>query len=290
MELEEQGHDLPPEEVVEEGAAEVAETPDDPPDVPEGPDWSEEDENEARLFGWKPATEWKGDLPDGFAQTPDEFLERLQSSRIFKTMQDKLTTAEKTAQETTRRMEAMNARALERQRAAYEAEVAAIAEAQRRAVETADTAEWDRQEERRKSLQPPAQAQTAPQGPDPYVEQYAASEQGQWLSDPLLKAEGAALIDQADHIKRLGAQQQIEYAEAQLRAKYPHKFAQPEQPRPTRPKVDPGGLPGTAISGGSAFTKLPREAQEQFKRFVKEGLFKDSKEDREEFANDFNAA
>jgi hypothetical protein len=167
-----------------------------------------------------------------------------------------------------------------------------IAQQQRRAVETADTQEWDRLERERTGLQrqaPQAMPQQQ-QGPDPYVQEYARSEDGKWLQDPLLAIEAAAVVDQNPHVQNLPAQQQVEFAKAHLAMRYPDKFraAQPVQQRP-RQRVDGGGLGGAAV-GASAFNRLPPEAKTQFERFAKEGLFKDTKEGREQYAREYNAA
>lgn len=260
-------------------------------DQPAAPEWSAEDEEEARLFGWKAPDEWQGDKPAGYISKPDEFLDRVQRSRIFRAMQDKLQTTEQQAAEVARKQEAMNQRAIERQREQYESELQRISAAQRRAVDEADTETYDHLEQQRQNLHKMAQPQPTAPAHDPIVQEYRNSEQGAWLSNPILARTASELIDKNPAILNSPAKDQIAYAEAEVRKLYPAYFPQPEARPAPRSAVDGGGL---ASGGGpkptSAFGKLPSEAKANFARFVKEGLYKDSKEDREEFANDYNAA
>lgn len=269
---------------------------DQPTPEPESPKWSDEDADEARLFGWKSPDEWQGDKPAGYIDNPEEFLDRVKRSRIFSTMNEKLEAREREALETARRMEAMNSAALERQREQHEAALSRIAKQQRQAAANADTDRFDELERERQELsrQKP-QDPTPPPVPatDPYVEQYRVSEQGAWLGNPVLYNTGRELINARPDVMAQPPQKQIEFVEAELRKMYPAYFPQAETPKPKpqpRQSVDPGGLGGSPASAQGAFSKLPADAKAQFKRFVGQGVFKDTKEDREEFANDFNAA
>lgn len=262
------------------------------PTEPTTPEWSAEDEEEARLFGWKSPDEWQGDKPAGYIGKPDEFLDRVQRSRIFKAMQDKLQTTEQQAAELARKQEAMNQRAIERQREQHAAELQRITTAQRRAVEEADPEAYDQLEAQRQKLQAPPEAikqDTPPTNPD--VEAYRASETGAWLNNPVLAKTAAELVGQNPAILVRSAKEQIAYAEAEIRKMYPAYFPKPEPKPAPRTAVDGGGL---ATGGGSkpvgAFTKLPSEAKANFARFVKEGLYSDTKEDREEYANEYAKA
>lgn len=273
-----------------EQEAETAEAP------PKQSEWSSEDEQEARLFGWKAPEEWQGEKPQGYIDNPQEYLDRVQRSRIFKTMQDKLQTQEQQAAETARRMEAMNKQALERQKAQFETEMQSITSQQRKAVEEADTDAWDRLERQRADLlkaQPTEPQSTQPPGPDPYVQQYINSDEGKWLHNPILRNTAYQLIQETPAALAMPPKEQIAYAEAEMRKMYPTYFpqgAQKQQATPPRQTVDPGGMAPPSSAQRSAFDKLPDDAKKQFKRFVAEGLFKDDKKDREEYANDYNAA
>lgn len=286
-------HEPTVEETAEEQIVTEEETQEEP-DAPEPPPkaWSDDDEQEARLFGWKSSDEWQGEKPPGYIDNPQEFLDRVQRSRIFKTMQDKLQSTEQQAADLARKQEEMNRRALERQRSLYEARMAEIAAGQRKAVEEADTAAYDRYEKQKAELQKVQAEPQQPQSPHPEVAAYAQSETGRWLQNPILQDTARKLIDANPEILRKGPKDQIEYAEAEIRKMYPAYFPQQPSPdpKPRQTPVDPGGIAPSGMQGRTAFDKLPGDAKAQFKRFVEEGLFKDTKADREEFANDFNAA
>lgn len=252
------------------------------PDAESAPAWAKDDEEEARLFGWKPETEWKGDIPPTFEADPARFLDRVKNSRTFKAMEER--------QESIRReLEADRQRAMERQKAAFQARLQSVQQGMRQAVETADTAEYDRlsQEQQRLMEYAPQVQPEAPQGPDPDVQAYAQSPEGQWVNDPAIRAIGFDVIEKNPHVKHLPAKDQIRFAELQLRKDYPHLFSQPqpEEKRKTSARVDGGGL--GSRSGGGAWQKLPAEAREQFKKEVRKGLFKDDPKDREEYANEY---
>ncbi|MDC0657055.1 hypothetical protein N6L27_03495 [Leisingera sp. SS27] len=262
--------------------------------APPAPQWSDEDAEEARLFGWKSPDEWQGDKPAGYIDNPEEFLDRVKRSRIFSTMSEKLETQEREARETARRMEAMNTAALERQKAQFDADMDRITKQQRQAAADADPDRFDELENQRQALmkQQPQEPVQTPQV-DPFVENYRASEQGAWLNNPVLFNTGRELINARPDIMLQPPQKQVEFAEAELRKMYPAYFPQPDNPKPKpkpRQAVDPGGLGGGGAVASGAFTKLPADAKAQFKRFVEQGVFKNTKEDQEEFANDFNAA
>ena len=261
---------------------------------PAAPEWTAEDEEEARLFGWKSPDEWQGDKPAGYIGKPDEFLDRVQRSRIFKTMQDKLQTTETRAEEIARKQEAMNHKALERQRDQHTAEMARITTAQRVAASEADVDAYDALETQRQGLikQAPQETPEQPQNaPDPVLDAYRSSDDGKWLDNPILAKTAVDLINGNKEVLLRGTQEQIAYAEAEVRKLYPAYFPQAAAMPAPRTAVDGGGLAGGAgARPNGAFGKLPGEAKTSFTRFVKEGLYTDSKEDREDFANEYNRA
>lgn len=286
------------EEHVEDVQTEAVEAPEthDAPDTPEvqeeAPKWSREDAEEAKLFGWKAPDEWQGEKPEGYIDNPEEYLGRVQRSRIFKTMQEKLEQAETTSQEQARKLEALNQRALERQRESYEVEISRISQGQRRAVEEGDTDAYDALERQRQNLKPvEAPAAQANQGPPPEIASYMSSNDGEWLNDPVLRSAGADIIERTPGAKMLAPLEQAEFAQKQLQQIYPDRFPKSAKPQqPVRNTVDPGGLAPAAMSKRSAYDALPSDAKTAFKRYVGEGLFADTKEGREEFANEYNAA
>lgn len=285
----------------EPGEGDEGEDPDaEPAPQQQAPQWTDEDEQEARLFGWKAPEEWQGEKPAGYIDNPEEYLDRVKRSRIFKTMQDKIEAQEQQQAEVQRKQEEMNRRALERQREQYESEMQRISRAQRQAVEVADTGEWDRLEQEKAELSknaPKEPEAEKPAGPDPFVSQYAETDEGAWIKNPVLLNTGSQIINANPAMAQADAETQVKYAEQELRKLYPAYFPDTtQQPAPSgqrqqQPaKVDGGGLGASSAGQSSAFGKLPSDAKAQFKRFVEQGLYEDSKKDREEYANDYNAA
>lgn len=270
----------------------VAETPEavETPDVPQAPQWSQEDVEEAKLFGWKAPEEWQGEKPEGYIDDPSDFLARVQRSRIFKTMQEKLERTETAAQEQSRKLEAMNRMALERQREMHERALAEVRARRDQAAEDGDIDAYKRhvaqEQEIAKAAPQPVQAQHEP---PPEVVAYTSSEDGQWLKDPVLYAAAYDAIERNRAIQAAPPMGQIEYAKAQVRMMFPDKFKTPTPPAP-KATVDPGGM-APAIGGQrSEYDKLPASAKSTFQRFVKEGLFTDNKEGREKYAAEYNRA
>lgn len=261
------------------------------PEAPQ-PAWNREDEEEARLFGWKSPDEWQGEKPEGYIDNPQEFLDRVQRSRIFKTMQDKLSQTESASREQARKLEEMNARALERQKAQYEQQMQQIVAAQRSAVLDGDTERFDALEKQKSEMKPP---QEQPQQPSVPPEVASYKEQNDWAKDPVLWQEAVQAVEfglKSGALQTPDAKAQLEFAERTIRTKYPHLFQTEEKSqRKTPPQtVDPGGLAQGIGRKAGAFSKLPADAKAQFQRYVSEGLFEDTKEGREEYANEYNAA
>ncbi len=271
-------------DVQEAPEADAPEVDDDSPALA----YSPEDAAEAKLFGWKPREEWLGEVPETFVDDPAKYLEGVRKSRIFRTMDEKLSQA----QETARRMDAMQAQQMERMRAGYEQRLEQIRGEKRKAVESADAESydaWDKQErelERHRPVDAPQQPQPAQQE----VLTYAETQEGSWLKNPALAQEAFYFLENNPAYKALSAMDQVDAAKDYVKRRYPRMFPaeapKTEPQTPSAPKVDPGGL-GSARSAGTKFAKLPGEAKQQFERFVKQGLFADTKADREEYANEY---
>lgn len=252
-------------------------------DAPPAKSWSDDDESEARLFGWKAPEEWQGEKPAGYIDNPSEYMQRVERSRIFQTMTQKNADLE-------RKLGAMNEKALERQRQEYESRMQALTQMQRRAVDEADTAAYDRAEQAKVALQREQQQHQAPQGPAQEVVQYR--EANEWTRNPVLWHEATEAVNVAlQHgiVQTNDPKTQIEYAEQVIRTKYPHLFNAQSKAAP-RQKVDGGGLAAGPARSGGAFEKLPAEAKHAFERQMKQGIWSDSKKDREEYAREYNAA
>lgn len=254
-------------------------------DAPAAKAWTPEDEEEARLFGWKSPNEWQGEKPPGYIDNPQDFLGRVKRSRIFQTMEEKMSEQE-------RKLAAMNDQALERQRREYEGRMQALTARQRRAVEEADTETWDKLEKQRQQMMQDAPQPDQPQRQEPPAEVAEYQKANDWAKDPVLWREAVEVVNvglESGAVRGDDPKGQLEFAERTMRAKYPHMFqqAKPQQ----RQRVDGGGLgSGSPAGGRSTFDKLPGDAKSAFERFVSRGVFSDTKKDREEYAREYNNA
>lgn len=252
---------------------------------PKGPSWTAEDEAAAREFKWKSEDEWQGEKPPGYIADPKEYLNRIQRHPIYQVMSEKVDGLASQQEETVRRMQSVNDKLRDQEKAAYEAEIERIRAAQRRAAEDGDMEAFDSLSKQRDSLKEPvADAQPTT---DPYVTAYMQSDRGAWTKNPVLLAQGRDIIDANPDVRARGAKEQIDYAEKEIRKLYPSYFATPETP-PAPPRA--AKVEGAGVGGGSrlsAFDKLPDEAKSQFAAEVKRGTFKDTKEDKATYAEYF---
>ena len=276
-------------EPIEADAPVVDETPEAPPA------FDEADAAEARALGWKSADDWKGEKPAGFVDDPTAYLERLGNTKPFRVMSDRIKKAEAdltAREERLRKIETMSERALGMQRQQYEDRISQIGAAQRQAVASGDVKAYDdlaRQRDAVSKQMAPAPEQP---GPDPYIAQYSASDDGKWLSDPSLKAQGAAMINANPAIMERPAQEQIAYARAELGKYYPHMFPDASVPAPRQAArqspVEGGGMALGGAGNDGGYARLPSDVKTQFSRFVEQGLFKNDSAGKKDFVKMYN--
>ncbi|MEY1555321.1 hypothetical protein AB3Y40_06765 [Yoonia sp. R2331] len=261
-------------------------------EVVEQPTWTDEDALEARAFGWKAPDEWAGEKPPGYIDDPSRYLERIQNSRPFKVMSDRLSQEKAEAADRIRRLEAVTSSAIERQRAQHKQELEAVRANKRKAVELSDTEEYDRLEAQESALMnaaPPQDDQNpTPQLP-PEVESYRNTERGAWINDPEKSAIARGIIDAGlQSSPHMTPTQQMHYAEERLAKMYPDDFPHLKPAQPARPaRVDGGGLGGARSA--DPFTKLPPEAKQAFARFAEQGIFTDDAAGRKAYTDEYNA-
>lgn len=239
-----------------------------------------EAEAEARKYGWRPKEEFDRD-PEGWVDAA-RFLELPSTHK--KMLRDELRETKQEMADRLARLEKANKaameRALEAQKAQYEAQLHQVRAAQRKAVEDGDTAAYDRLEIYERDLlkraPTPARAEEQKPAPDPYVEQYRGSQAGQWLNDPYLYARAAEIIDLSKGAAGATAADQIAYAEARLKEFYPQKFAPAQPAKPAQARVDGGGL--ASGKRRSDVDRLPPEAVKAAKEFIEEGYIKSLEE------------
>jgi hypothetical protein len=295
-EPEEQVHDEPDTQDVSPEVEEAEVVEYDEPDGKPVKDWSSEEEQEARAFGWKPRDEWQGRVPDGFIDDPKAFIDRAMTFKPFRTLYERLENVERQGEEKFRKLEHMAQMGLQAQRKQYEARLDNIRQQKAQAVEMADTAAYKRLEGEEQATQQAmwqSMAEPQPQQPrgfDPWTDQYRKTDDGQWINNPQIRQAGAQLIAGNPEMAQATPDQQVKWAESELRKLYPHYFGPPKQEAQAQPRqtVDGGGLGGQKI--GDGFAKLPKEAKEVFQRYVKEGVIEDTKESRKEWADEYNAA
>ena len=255
-------------------------------------EWTDSDEDEARAFGWKAADEWRGEKPPGYIEDPRKYTDRLENFKPFAKVKERMDKQEHEFKEQARKMAAMNEMALNAQRRQFQAEMDGLTQAQRAAVEEADTDKYDAIERQRAGLAKEFREATAPpEAPpqvDTYVRDYEARPEGEWLKNPILRQAAGAIIDSNQAILSQPAQVQVEYAEAEVRKLYPGYFPAPAAPQKQVQRVDGGGLAGGSRS--NPYTSLPADAKEAFNRYVTEGLFENNETDKKAFADEYNAA
>lgn len=226
-------------------------------------------EAEARKYGWRPKDEWRGDK-SGWVD-PKRFLE-LPSTHVKQLRAEKEAEAEE-FQRRLERLERGNRAALDAQKRQHEAELARLKQERRRAAEDGDMDMFDRLDKEvadAEGVQFDEPEPEQPKGPHPDVKAYMDTDEGAWIKNPVLVAEGSELINGSKIALSMSPIDQVKWAEQQLRARYPQMFPQPEPEKPERkPRVDGGGLASGKQQG--LFNKLPPEAKRAAKEFKEAG-------------------
>ncbi len=268
------------------------ETPAATPDPePPKPEWTEAEAEEAKAFGWKAPEEWTGEKPAGYIDDPRRYLDRAENFRPFKVLKDRLTAKEAEFDERIRKLDGMSAQAMAALQAQHDAEKTRLTAQQRAAVEVGDVAQYDDLSKQIAAMKPVDVPKPEPKpadGPDPYVAEYAAK--NEWVKDPVLYDFARNAIDVAARsgVRWNTVAEQVAYAEAKAKEYFPHKFAAPvTQPVPLPSRVDGGGL---GAWRSDPLARLKPEAQAQFRRDVKAGLYKDDAAGRASWAEEYNNA
>ncbi len=247
-----------------------------------------EAEVKAREQGWRPVEEWSGDTSKH--QSAEEFLERNQRS---KERGDSLLKAEnarqasqidgmqKTLDDLVKFTKKADSRA--RQKALDE-----IRAEQRAAVEEGDTAAFDAAADKMTALEkdvaeePAAKTEQNPDDDPAFIEW---AKDNDWYGadgDPeltLFAEESATVIAR----KYKGAEL-YKRVEDRVRAKFPDHFK--AAGNPNRGKASAvEGTANTKPAGKTLWSEVPKDAHSVFKSFVEQGLYEDTKEGREQYAD-----
>ena len=276
-------------------------------------------EAEARAMGWVPETEWKGEPPKSGFKSAEEFVQRgkevlpIVNAQLRKerdSLKDELSSLKRETAEKIENLSRMSKVALDRQRKQIETDFEARKEA---AVETGDKAAYneankaqkDALAEFDKAAAEPAKDKTAtfevPPSVKATVDEWVA-ENGWFRTDEEMNA-----VANARHAKLLKEKAGLTLAEnlAQVteyvKKRFPEKFADDEEPgsdeAPRRGSpVEGGSRVNGGSNGKSAWSRIPKDAQTQADRFIKDdGLFldrgetaeKDLQKARERYAREY---
>lgn len=248
-------------------------------DAPAPQKWSSDVETEARALGWKAPDEWKGEVPSGYIDDPGRYLERAESFGPFRKLKEQNA-------EALRRIEAVAAKQVERERAQHQEALAKIKADKIAAVEVGDIDAYkalEKREEAVRSQAPDAKSDAVPDNHRAAIEQWSVNKP--WFKADPIKTNAAAIIyGQAQQSGLTDPSAILAYVDREMSK----QFAD------LAPKVQvetvEAGLTFGSGSVASPFEKLPKDAKEAFRRFVEKGVFKDTKEDRAQYAEDYNAA
>lgn len=259
-----------------------------------------ETEQMARRLGWKPKEEFRGN-PDEWSNAQtfiDNGMAALPILRQnIKKMNDKLTRSESEVgmmraqiSEIAPIITELRDRGVNADRAGYERAMTEIEARKREAVDTADSAAYDRAEGQRKELekhQPPPAAATPATGTNgatppnnpfannpelAYVDRWIKSDERNWYrNDPDLQAQLDATHASLRRTKpALTIEENLIEAEQKVRKLNPEKFGEPVVREPVQPKTPSVETPNPPIAprqGDRTLANLPPEAKAAFYRF-----------------------
>lgn len=250
----------------------------------QAPAWNPELETEARALGWKSPDEWQGDIPAGYIDNPERYLQRAESFTPFKKLKERLDEVARMSEKTQEALSKTFQRELQSKMAQLQAEKV-------KAVEVGDVAEFQRLEKQQAELTKEAQ-QPAPQQDAVPPDHRAAIDQ--WRVGKDWFGQGKDQIKTKAAVKFYGEAQEQGYSDpkailAFVDQKMAATFADLAPKNPASAPVE-AGLTFGGGAAASGFEKLPKDAKDAFQRFVKQGLFQDTKEGRAAYAEDYNAA
>ena len=251
-----------------------------PETAAQAPAWNPDIEQEARALGWKSPDEWQGDVPAGYIDNPERYLQRAESFTPFKKLKERLDEVARMSEKTQEALSKTFQRELQ-------SRMAQLQEQKVKAVEVGDVAEFQRLEKQQAELN--KQAAEVPKTEAVPPDHRLAIDQWRVGKDWFQK----------DRVKTTAAAEFYGEAQAQgisdpkaILAYVDQKMAGTFADLAPKAAVTPVEA-GLTFGGGataSGFDKLPKDAKDAFQRFVKQGLFQDTKEGRAAYAEDYNAA
>lgn len=256
--------------------------------VEEGSPQESEAEVSARERGWVPEDEWEG--PDGKWMPAEDFNEmnsrRLQQAdgiakAEISRLNGELSELKTTINDLGAYMKKADSRAMEKARAALETEM-------REAVADGDVEAYDRISDDIKDLADDAEEKVEEAKPDPegdpaFKEWHGSNDWYNEDVDMTVFADNAASIVARNNPGVTGAPF-YEKVDKLVKAKFPDKFENTR--RNKAPKLE-GANNGTGKGQGGLWAQVDKEGRDAFSRFVTQGVFDDTKEDRNQYADDY---
>lgn len=257
----------------------------------EAPEPSEESEGQepqlneveriAAQMGWAPKDQWKGP-PDAHRSAEEYILRAPEIVRELKNARDR---DRADFEDRARRLEAMSAVALQRQRDQIERDYAA---AMRNAAATGDVEAYDNlqrglEQDRRAfaeqlapvmQQQPRQQAQQEPEIPREVVD-FATRNASWYMKDKGLSGYAIGFLDEVEaQFPHLPLGNKLQIVEQHMRETFPAKFNKAQGNNNSGPASVEGGLRQIRTTRGKGFNELPPEAKSAAARFVEQGAYK----------------
>lgn len=250
---------------------------------PPARDWSEDDEAEARVYGWKSPDEWKGDRPEGFIEDPREFID---NSPVARKAKERERERERKTEERFAKLENVYQEAMKQQREAHKAQLEDIKAQQRKAVEEGDVEAYDRLTQQAEKLgQAPSEEKSGDKADngaawEKPLQEFAAN--NDWFTnDPVMRAAAERIHVEALEKGITDPDTNLAHVKRKMQDYFPDKF-ETEKPKRKKSAVEGEGL---ALGGGKkdGFESLDKEAKSAFKMMVSEGIFEDTAEGRQKY-------
>ncbi len=248
-------------------------------------------EERAASLGWKSPDEWKGDKPRGYIDDPARFVEWAENLGPVKKLVESQQKELEALREQARRSEAAVMRQVERERAQYKANLEAIRAAKAQAVQDGDADAYTALDRREMAMR--AEAEDKPQSQAPQMSDHDRRAVDIWVAnnsdwfgpsgDKERSDAAVQLMGEATERGIASIEGQLAYVDRQMAIRFPKEQTKPEPVSRFDTALGAGG-------GQSAFSKLPKEARDQFRRFVEKGVFADDEAARKQYTEDYNAA
>lgn len=260
--------------------------------VADAPKWSPKAEQEARAFGWKPADEWQGDLPGGFIEDPERYLERAEGFYPFRKLKEQMEKQSEVQQQELRKIASVAEQVIQGEKERMRAELDANRAAQDRAADDGDMTRFRELRKEEDSLRDKITPED-PKAPDDNgvpdnhrraIERWSVGKD--WFkTDQVLTNNASMFYGEAQQKGLTDPEAILKHVDMRMAEAFPHKFGEkPKQP-PVESGLNFGGSPG----GDGGFSKLPKAAKDAFKDFASRGWFEDNAEGRKKYMESYNA-